>query len=142
MYFILAGVRGLAGIPQSAGIMQEVTGGLPYGIFLIAAATPILAPLTEEVVFRHVLFYKFKNKLPLRVIMCLFSAFLFGAIHISNFGGELFLTVPYMVVGLVYNLIYYFSKNIWASITVHFMFNAVQSVIPVLILPFVVGIVG
>ena len=138
MYFVLSGMRHLVGISQSAEVMKEVTGGLPYGIFLIAVATPILAPLTEEIIFRHVLFYKFKDNLILQILMCLVSAFLFGAIHINNFGGNLFLTIPYMAVAFVYNAIYYFTKNIWITITIHFLFNFAQSIVPALLIPFLI----
>lgn len=138
IYFVLSGVRFLAGIAQSSGVLEQVTGGLPYGLFLLAASTPALAPFTEEIVFRHVLFYKFRNSMILRIVMCLVSAFLFGAVHLANFGGDLWLTVPYMVIALLYNLVYYFTKNIWFTITIHFLFNFAQSVIPAILLPFLV----
>lgn len=139
MYFVLSGVRSLVGIAQSAGILESVTGGLPYGIFLLVSFTPVLAPITEEIVFRHILFYKFKERMAWRVVMCLVSAFLFGAVHLANFGGNLLLTVPYMVVALTYNLVYYFSKNIWTSITIHMIFNFVQSMLPAILIPFLVA---
>jgi membrane protease YdiL (CAAX protease family) len=139
MYFALSGVRSLAGIAQSADIMQSITDGLPYGIFLLASFTPVLAPVTEEVVFRHVLFGKFWEHKIWLVIMCLVSAFLFGTVHLGNFGGRLWLTTPYMAIGLLYNLIYYFSKNIWYSVIIHLMFNFAQSVIPTLLIPFLIA---
>ncbi|HBU12359.1 MAG TPA: hypothetical protein DEB31_06425 [Clostridiales bacterium] len=139
MRFVLSGVRGLLHIPQSAETLKMLTGGLPYGLFLLASFTPVLAPITEEVVFRHVLFYKFKDSRVLRVIMCIVSAFAFGAIHFNNFSGNLLLTVPYMVIALLYNLIYYFTGNIWYSTTIHLIFNFSQSVIPALSLPFIAG---
>lgn len=142
MYFVLSGTRWVIGIPQSAQVLQEVTGGLPYGVFLLASVTPLLAPVTEEIIFRHVLFYKFKDSLPLRILMFFVSAFLFGAIHINNFGGNLWLTIPYMVVALVYNVIYYFTKNIWFSITIHLIFNSIQSIIPALLIPFLIQNMG
>ena len=139
MTFVLAGVRGLTGLVQSAEIMDSVTGGVPYGLFLLAAFTPALAPVTEEIVFRHVLFYKFRGRLALCILMCVVSSVLFGAIHYTNFGGNLLLTVPYMVVACLYNLLYLFTKNIWTSITVHFIFNFSQSVVPALMIPFIVA---
>ena len=139
MYFILSAVRSLVGIAQSAETMKSITGGLPYGVFLLLSFTPVLAPVTEEVVFRHALFYKFKEQPLWRILMCLVSSFLFGAVHLGNFGGNLKLTVPYMLIGLLYNLIYYFSKNIWTSITIHLLFNFAQSVLPALLIPFLIS---
>lgn len=140
MYLVLSGIRSLAGMAQSAEAMKAITGGLPYGVFLLLSFTPVLAPVTEEVVFRHVLFYKFRARISWRSIMCLVSSFLFGAVHLGNFGGNLWLTVPYMVIGLLYNLIYYFSKNIWTSITIHLFFNFAQSVLPTLLIPFILAV--
>ena len=138
MTFVLSGVRTLAGIAQSAEVMDAVTGGLPFGLFLLAAFTPVLAPVTEEIVFRHVLFYKFKERKALCALMCIGSAFLFGAIHYNNFDGNLLLTVPYMVIACIYNLLYLFTKNIWTSTMTHLIFNFAQSVIPALMIPLIV----
>ena len=142
MTFVLSGVRGLVGITQSAGVMESVTGGLPFGLFLLASFTPVLAPVTEEIVFRHVLFYKFKDQTALCVLMCIGSAFLFGAIHYNNFGGSLMLTVPYMAIACAYNLLYLFTKNIWTSTVTHLIFNFSQSVIPALMIPLIVLFTG
>lgn len=142
MRYVLTGMRMLMGIPQAAEALRTLTGGLPYGLFLLAAFTPVLAPVTEEVVFRHVLFYSFREKRFLYVLMCFVSAFLFGAIHYNNFGGNLLLTVPYMVVALLYNLVYHFTGNIWYTIVIHTAFNFMQSVIPALQLPFLASRLG
>lgn len=142
MRFVLMGMRTLMGIPQAAEVLRTLTGGLPYGLYLLATFTPVLAPITEEVIFRHVLFYSFREKRFLCALMCLVSAFLFGAIHYNNFGGNLLLTVPYMVVALLYNLVYHFTGNIWYTITIHTVFNFAQSVIPALQLPFVASRLG
>jgi membrane protease YdiL (CAAX protease family) len=137
--FVLSGVRSLAGIAQSADIMAEVTGGLPYCFFLMAAFAPVWAPVTEELLFRHILFYKFSGRKTGLFLTCVASAFLFGAVHLGNFGGDLLLTIPYMAIAILYNLIYYFTKNIWYSIAIHLMFNFAQSVFPALLIPFLIA---
>ena len=138
MTFVLSGVRSLVGIAQSAEALEAVTGGLPFGLFLLTAFTPVLAPVTEEIVFRHVLFYKFKEQKSLCVLMCIGSAFSFGVIHYNNFGGNLMLTVPYMAIACIYNLLYLFTKNVWASTMTHLIFNFSQSVIPAMMLPIII----
>ncbi len=137
MTFVLSGVRGLVGVAQSAEALDAVTGGVPFGLFLLAAFTPVMAPVTEEIVFRHVLFYKFRERTALCFLMCVVSSFLFGAIHYNNFGGNLLLTVPYMVIACLYNLLYLFTKNIWTSTMTHLIFNFAQSVIPALMIPII-----
>lgn len=136
--WVLKGARWTLGIPQSAELLESVTDGLPLWLFIMTSLSPIMAPLTEEMIFRHALFYKFRTNKTLCAIMLIVSAFLFGAVHLGNFGGNLLLTVPYMVVGLVYNLIYFFTKNIWYTISIHFMFNFAQSVLPTIFLVFMV----
>ena len=141
VYFLLASARWLTGHVQSfASSMDSITGGLPYGLYLLASASPLLAPITEETVFRHVLFYRWKDSPPLRVVSCLVSAILFGAVHLNNFGGNLLATVPYMVIGLYYNLLYYFTKNIWTTTVIHLIFNFIQSLLPALLIPLLLAI--
>jgi membrane protease YdiL (CAAX protease family) len=135
---VLSGVRWLAGIAQSAEVWDEITGGIPFGLFLLAASAPVLAPITEEIVFRHVLFYKFRGRPVLCALMCVCSAVLFGAIHYNNFDGDLFLTVPYMAIAVIYNLLYLFSKNIWTSTMTHLIFNFSQSLLPAMLIPLIV----
>lgn len=135
VYALLLGTRSVINQSQAASVLAEATGGVPYPLVLIASLGPLFAPLTEELIFRHLLFYKFRDNTLLLVVMCLVSAFLFGAIHYNNFGGNLALTIPYMIVALSYNLIYYFSKNIFFTMTIHFFFNTIQSLLPTLALP-------
>ncbi|MDR3151145.1 MAG: CPBP family intramembrane metalloprotease [Candidatus Peribacteria bacterium] len=55
---------------------------------------------------------------------------MFGIVHLNNFGGSLLLTVPFMVTGVYFALIYYFTKNIWYSISIHFISNFALSALP------------
>lgn len=47
------------------------------------------------------------------------TSILFSAIHFSYFG-----FLPRVVLGLVLGLIFYYSKNIWLNILLHFLNNA------------------
>ncbi len=107
------------------------TSGL--ALSLLASIQPFIAPFSEELTFRYLLFGKFTNKW-LKGLMFFVSAILFGLIHINNFGGNWLLTIPYMFVGAYFSLIYLGYKNIWGSILVHWLFNSVNSVIPTLFL--------
>ncbi|MDM8212978.1 type II CAAX endopeptidase family protein [Enterococcus hirae] len=93
---------------------------------LVASTTALMAPFTEEIVFRHVLFYQWKNRGVLTWLMFLLSAIAFGLVHWNNFNGQLDQMIPYMCVGALYALIYYFSKNIWYNIMTHFFFDFFQ----------------
>ncbi|GAB2026925.1 CPBP family intramembrane glutamic endopeptidase [Lactovum odontotermitis] len=87
----------------------------------------LLAPFTEELVFRHLLFMKFRTtaKPVLFWILWICQSILFGLVHWSNFDGQILKMVPYMIVGGFFGLIYYFSKNIWQNILTHFIFNGI-----------------
>ena len=132
MPYVLQAVRSVTMGPQSFSMLKLVAGDIPVGVFLAASLTPLLAPFLEEIVFRHVLCYRFRSKPALCAIMCILSAFLFGAVHLRNFDGNLLNTVPYMVIALLYNLIYLFTKNIWYSLSTHFLFNFMQSTLPLI----------
>jgi membrane protease YdiL (CAAX protease family) len=80
------------------------------------------------------LFFKFLKHKFLVPILLIVSSFLFWVIHLNNFGGNLLLTVPFMVTGVYFALIYYFTKNIWYSISIHFISNFALSVLPTIYL--------
>ncbi len=97
---------------------------------------PLLAPFYEEMMFRY-LFISKANSQRLKIAMTFIQAIVFGLLHTANFGGNWLATIPYMVIAFYFGVIYLVSRNIWYSITVHFFFNFMSAVVPVLIyLPF------
>lgn len=104
---------------------------LPLVLGILMTMTPLLAPFVEETVFRHHLFYKFQGK-TMRLVMFIVSSVLFGLIHYNNFNGNLVQLIPYMFMGAFFNVIYLFSKNIWYSITTHFIFNLIPTAMGVI----------
>lgn len=101
------------------------------GWAVLAAITPFLAPFAEELTFRYLLLGKISNNF-LRVPMLIIQGILFGLIHWHSFGGNVYATIPYMVVGIYLGVIYLFSKNIWSSLIVHWMLNTMNSLLPAL----------
>jgi membrane protease YdiL (CAAX protease family) len=96
-------------------------------LMFVAALGPIAAPFIEEIVFRHLLVYKFRNHRKAVLIgMVLLSSILFGIMHYVNFNA-LLPTVPYMIVGAFFCGVYLFFKNIWFSTIIHFLFNAMNA---------------
>lgn len=127
-YAILAGARfvltstGLAASTNSADLLsiQSATVGL------VGSLTVLMAPFSEEIIFRHVLFYQWKNRGIFTWLMFIISSVLFGLAHWNNFDGNVIAMIPYMLVGAWYALIYFFSKNIWQNILTHFLFDVIQ----------------
>lgn len=89
--------------------------------YLLGLLVLAFAPaLFEEVLFRGAFQPVFigwtKNKWAGIII----TSVLFSAIHISYFG-----FLPRLALGLILGLIFYYSKNIWLNILLHFLNNAV-----------------
>jgi membrane protease YdiL (CAAX protease family) len=91
-----------------------------FADYLIALLVLAFFPaMFEEILFRgglqQVMVGLTKNKWAGIII----TSVLFSAIHISYFG-----FLPRLALGMVLGLIFYYSKNIWLSILMHFLNNA------------------
>lgn len=111
---------GSAGDVLAYSMMPQATLGLG------AAISPLLAPFTEEIVFRHALFFQFNRSKVGLWVMFIVSSVAFGLAHWNNFHGDVVAMIPYMVAGAWFALIYFWSKNIWQNIATHFFFDFVQ----------------
>lgn len=131
-FFILIIVRKVPFVNLSVGDVSELS-NFTLGMGLLASIQPFIAPFAEELTFRYLLFGKISNKV-LKVIMFFVSSILFGLVHLSNFGGNWLLTIPYMVIGAYFALIYVLFDNIWGSIMVHWIFNSLNSIVPALLM--------
>ena len=132
VYAVLAlvriGMKAVMGSSAAGGAadmlsFQAVT---TAGIGLFGSLTVLMAPFTEELVFRHVLFYQWRGHRIVTFLMFFVSSIAFGLVHWNNFNGDVTQMVPYMVIGGFFALIYYFSRNIWQNIITHFLFDFVQ----------------
>ena len=137
-YFLLSLVRAAlksflsAGISSHFDVLSFSTATASLG--LVASLTALMAPFTEELIFRHALFYQWKNRGIVTLLMFLVSSILFGLVHWNNFKGDISQMIPYMVVGAWFAVIYYKSKNIWQNIATHFLFDFIQVLGAILIL--------
>ncbi|MBV7391898.1 CPBP family intramembrane metalloprotease [Enterococcus sp. ALS3] len=131
------------------GVIQQVGRGLvqPASIHgnlltmtilptLIGALIPMMAPFTEELVFRHILFFKWTTSKTMTILMLFVSSILFGLAHFNNFQGQLIYTLPLMAGGFLFALFYYWKKNIWFSLMAHFIYNVAFSFIPAVVILF------
>ncbi|MDT2737331.1 CPBP family intramembrane metalloprotease [Enterococcus pseudoavium] len=118
-------------VPTNSSSIQT----LSVGWTVLAAMIPFIAPFTEELTFRYLLLGKISNKI-FRFFMLFVQGILFGLIHWHNFNGNIYAMIPYMAIGIYLGLIYLIAKNIWAPLMVHWMFNAMNSLLPALLLLF------
>lgn len=90
-----------------------ITDGLAYSILTMA----LLPAVIEEFTFRGVLYGQYRNHRPVKAIFL--SAFCFGLMHM-NFNQFCYA----FALGTIFSLLVEASGSLFASITMHFLFNA------------------
>lgn len=98
-----------------------------FGVMLFVSFAPVVTALIEDFVFRHTLLMKLlvRTRFLLVAPITLGNALLFGAIHLENFGGHLVLTLAFAGAGLLMNLVYLWTRNIWHVLLMHGVNNFV-----------------
>ena len=99
----------------------------PFLLILPSLTMAFTSAITEEVLFRGVLYRLTEEKLG-SYIALLISGLIFGAMHYSNpnssLGAALGLAIQ---AGLLLGAAYIYSKNLWVPIALHFGWNFAQS---------------
>lgn len=113
-------------VPENQKILNEAF--IKYPLFEIIT-TSLLAPLIEEITFRHILIGKLSTKIPL-AIATLFSVFIFAFVH-TGFSMEIIQYLPGSIILAILYLIN--NKNISVTIIYHILWNT-SSVIGMLFL--------
>ena len=122
-------------MPGEAVNQQAISASLlsEYG-FLIIIVTIVFAPLLEELIFRKAFFSLFKKE----YFALVFSSLIFGLIHVVGETSVLgFLTnwITYSASGFALGYIYIKNNhNIWSSILIHAVYNAVAVVLMLFVL--------
>jgi len=130
-------------IGQYEELMETVMGG---GFLVTIITIVIVAPLFEEILIRGIIFNDFKKAVPVGVAIVI-QALVFGAMH-----GNLIQGTYGFILGLLLGVVYLKYKSIWASILLHFAFNATPlilgSILPesnesiIMVVFLIVGLVG
>ncbi|HUN49601.1 MAG TPA: CPBP family intramembrane glutamic endopeptidase [Candidatus Sulfotelmatobacter sp.] len=100
--------------------------GFSWSAFIVmVAAAGVLAPITEEVLFRGIVFGWLRRKISLFPAVLL-SAAAFGAAHFQPDPGEAIAHMTYAFgVGLFLAYIYQRAGSLWASIAMHVTINTI-----------------
>lgn len=108
--------------------VREIIIGTPLLAFIL---TTVLAPITEEIIFRKAFKTVIKEKIP----YILTSGIVFGALHvisnITSFYDYLYL-IPYSALGISFAYMNYETKNTFSSIFVHMLHNGVLTLISII----------
>jgi membrane protease YdiL (CAAX protease family) len=93
-----------------------------FGEYIFVMVVIALAPaIFEEALFRAGLQQLLTNWTKRPIIAIIVTSFLFSIVHGSFYG-----FLPRMALGVVLGFIFYYSKNIWLSILMHFLNNGIS----------------
>jgi len=106
---------GIDSMQEAVKLLQESRDALVVGLMAVAAV--LVAPVTEEVVFRGYLYPAARRFCgPLGGV--LFSSLVFAAAH-----GNVVALAPLFLLAVLLCAIFEFTGSLWACIAVHFLFN-------------------
>lgn len=110
-----------AGQANNEEAVQSMITALPWMMFITSG---ILAPITEEIVFRKSIRKIFNNKL----FYILVSGFLFGLAHVFSNASSLvdwLFIIPYGSLGVAFAASYYDTDSIFTPILFHMLHNII-----------------
>jgi len=110
--------------PQSQAPVELLQNDWPaYVIALQAVMTLLIAPFSEEILFRGILYTAIKQR-GHRLLALGITSFIFALIHAYAVG---FLSLVFLAVVLA--ALYEWTKNLFASILLHALFNTVNFIL-------------
>lgn len=117
--------KALQSLTKATPTDHEPALSMTFALMLFASLNPVVTALIEDFTFRHTLLLKFPvwNRFALATALTLGNALVFGAVHINNFGGQWILTLSFAGAGLLMNLVYLWTRNIWHVLLIHGLNN-------------------
>lgn len=119
---------GVDAMQDSVKLLQTATD--PMVLVLMAVAAVLVAPISEEIVFRGYL-YPAAKKFAGPWVAAICTGLIFGAAH-----GSLAALLPLFIFGVVLAVLYEKTGSIWAPMAVHFCFNGATVAIQLLVRQF------
>ncbi|MCA9696844.1 MAG: CPBP family intramembrane metalloprotease [Myxococcales bacterium] len=107
-----------AQVEEQKAILDLVERGHPFELTLLAIAAVVLAPITEELLFRHMFFRRLRQSAGPQLAWVL-PALAFSLAHWNPIG-----MVIYVWLGLVFAWAYLATGRIWVAILAHAGHNA------------------
>ena len=109
--------------------VQQMISSLPWLMLLNAG---IIAPFTEEIIFRK----GFKKAFPNKYVFIIISALVFGALHVVTTMSsplELLYIIPYGGLGAAFACMYQKTNTIFTDISMHMFHNSALILLSILI---------
>lgn len=107
-----------AGPSHPAGGLQPSDAGL-WGLVLVVVSACLLAPFTEEILYRGVLFHSSRNRLGVPTA-AVFSSLVFALLHFYDLQGMLGVAA----FGIASALLYAATRSLGLCVTLHVLHNA------------------
>lgn len=122
----LLNLNGINNTANDETIYQIFNGENPILIILFLA---ILAPITEEIVFRGgIVGYLFKER---PIVGILVSSVVFGLLHETT---DIISFLLYILMGVVFAVTYYKTQQLGVSILIHFLNNLLPAIVMLFVL--------
>jgi hypothetical protein len=110
--------------PDKLGANAGILGMLFFGIMVA-----VLAPISEEIFFRGMIFRSFANGMGVWG-GAIVSGLCFGALHIDSFASSRLLqVVPLAVLGIMFALLYAWSGTLYSTIALHCTNNSLAVIV-------------
>ena len=97
---------------------KELENSFEISIFVIGSA--VIAPIYEELLFRGIIFPKLIQKTNFTIALLL-SSLIFAVLHF-----HLSALLPLFVLSIILSITYLYTSTIWASISLHALFNLIS----------------
>ena len=99
-------------------------------LYITALLAIIVAPLTEELMFRGFIKKFIKND----IIFIIISSLIFGGLHVvsANSIQQFLYIIPYSILGFAFSLNYVKTRNIASNIFLHCMWNTLAIIVVIL----------
>ena len=97
---------------------KELENSFEISIFVVGSA--VIAPIYEELLFRGIIFPKLIQKTNFTIALVL-SSLLFAVLHF-----HLSALLPLFVLSIILSITYLYTSTIWASISLHALFNLIS----------------
>ena len=97
---------------------KELENSFEISIFVIGSA--VVAPIYEELLFRGIIFPKLIQKTNFTIALLL-SSLIFAVLHF-----HLSALLPLFVLSIILSITYLYTSTIWASVSLHALFNLIS----------------
>jgi len=122
---------GVTGTSENEMVIQGLFSDDPIQLVLLFLLLCVFTPITEEIIFRKVL-YNYVAPRTGDTIAIIISGAVFGLMHVITYG-DFIQAIPYVFMGMIFGYIYFRSRrNIYVTIGVHFLNNLISYLIYVL----------